>query len=822
MSERQKQSTLSVEEMGINAIKETPAANFYEGLGAMKGVDLTSASIGFRIINTRGFNSTSPVRSLQIIDGVDNQSPGLNFSLGNFLGASELDVESVQLIQGASSAYYGPNAFNGVISMRTKNPFIHKGLSVQVKAGERNLGELALRYAKAIEINGVERIAFKLNAFYLTADDWEADNLDATEQSVEGGAPFGNPGGWDAVNRYGDENLTDGRNNDLSPNGQIQRPGIGRWHRTGYEEVDLVDYDTRNLKLAAALHFKLGLETELIASSNYSNGTTVYQGDNRISLKDIQFFQHRLEIQQKDKWFIRSYMTHENAGNTYDAVFTAFRLQEASKNDNDWTTDYRNFWTQQINPRVRNLEGFPELPNINNGFTYDFDQANAVLAANQDSLNFWHSLARARADNNFFQVGTAAYDSLFNQITTTPVNRGGTLLVDRSALYHLHGEYKFTPTFADFIVGANGRLYTPKTDGTIFKEFETTETILPNGQVQIDTTDIVIRNFEFGVYGGIEKKLANDKLRLNGTFRVDKNQNFDFVTSVAASAVWTINDENLVRASFGSAVRNPTLADQYLFYNVGRAILVGNIEGRSSLIDLDSFDEYRNSANLDTTLLERFDVAPVQPEKVRTIEFGYRGTFWNKFYIDANYYYSTYRDFLGFNLGLDVSFFNGFPNAIQAFRVAANATDVVTTQGFSIGGNYYIDNVYSINGNYTWNILNSDTDDPIIPAYNTPENKFNIGISGRNAEWFGIKNIGFSVNYKWIQGFQFEGSPQFTGFVPTYDLLDVQLNKAVPKWKTIFKLGASNLLNNRRFQVFGGPSVGRMGYFSVTVDIDDI
>ena len=73
--------------LDILAIKETPSANFYDGLGGFKGVDISTASLGFKIINTRGFNSTSPVRSLQIIDGVDNQAPGMNFSLGNFLGA---------------------------------------------------------------------------------------------------------------------------------------------------------------------------------------------------------------------------------------------------------------------------------------------------------------------------------------------------------------------------------------------------------------------------------------------------------------------------------------------------------------------------------------------------------------------------------------------------------------------------------------------------------------------------------------------------------------------------------------------------------------
>lgn len=123
--------------MDLLAIKATPSDNFYDGLGSMKGVDLTAASLGFKIINMRGFNSTSPVRSLQIIDGVDNQAPGLNFSLGNFLGSSELDVNKVDLVVGASSAFYGPNAFNGVISMETKNPFFHKGLSASLKFREK-------------------------------------------------------------------------------------------------------------------------------------------------------------------------------------------------------------------------------------------------------------------------------------------------------------------------------------------------------------------------------------------------------------------------------------------------------------------------------------------------------------------------------------------------------------------------------------------------------------------------------------------------------------------------------------------------------------
>jgi len=286
VSEKQKSSPLTVESLDLLAIKETPAENFYDGLGSLKGVDLTAASLGFKVINTRGFNSTSPVRSLQTIDGVDNQAPGLNFSLGNFLGSSDLDVLKVDIIQGASSAYYGPNAFNGVIALETKNPFFHRGLAVSLKAGERNLFNGALRYADhVVNKEGKPWMAFKFNLFGLRADDWEATNEQPVDDTP---SPFGNPGGWDTVNGYGDEFFS---LQDFSDpiNLRDNQAGLGIYHREGYKEEDLVDYDTENLKANVAFHFRTKPEMEyespeLIFSSSVGTGTTVYQGDNRFSL----------------------------------------------------------------------------------------------------------------------------------------------------------------------------------------------------------------------------------------------------------------------------------------------------------------------------------------------------------------------------------------------------------------------------------------------------------------------------------------------------------------------------------------------------------
>ena len=832
ISEKQKESALTVESMSLMAIKQCPAVDFYEGLGSLKGVDLTSASIGFKVINTRGFNSTSPVRSLQIIDGVDNQAPGLNFSLGNFLGSSELDLKKVDLIVGASSSFYGPNAFNGVISMETKDPFQFQGLSVQAKTAERNLVETAIRYAKAFQNKaGEDKFGFKINLSYLRADDWVADNLDSIYNSP---TLQSNPGGYDAINRYGDELIID-RN---SLNNQVQFPGLGVLHRTGYEERHILDYDTENLKTALALHYKFNPTTELIFSSSFGTGTTVYQGDNRFSLKDILFFQNRLEL-KANKGFIRAYATHEDAGKSYDAVFTAILLQNRAKDIDRWSSDYTGYWASIYANKVKALPGFP-TPVFDPGtgeWIYDFDLANSIMEQFSDSLNLWHSEARALADlgisppggivfdNNIdrLEPGTPEFEAALRDVTSkTSFSEGGSGFYDKSALYHIHGERTFYPdsiNHPDFkiVSGANYRIYTPKSRGTIFKD-----------------TNSVITNQEGGAYIGVEKKYVDERLKLNATLRVDKNQNFDLVYSPAVSAVYNLDEKSIIRLSFSSATRNPTLQDQYLYYNTGRAILLGNIDGYDSLMTIESAIDFTSSKNTDD--LVYFNVDPIQTEKVRTFEFGYRNLINNNLYVDASYYYSFYRDFIGYNIGIEseITLLNDFNySTFQVYRIATNATDVVTTQGASVGLNYYTKKFLTLRANYSWNKLDKKgSEDPIIPAFNTPEHKFNIGIGGNDingkfklskkegAKEFSFKNIGFDVNFKWIQSFLFEGSPQFTGIIPSYYLLDAQINKYIPKFKSTLKLGASNLLNNQQFQVYGGPRVGRMIYFLIRVDID--
>ena len=830
VTEKQKEAPLTVESIGIKAIKDAPAASFYESLGNLKGVDVTAASLGFRVVNTRGFNSTSPVRSLQLIDGVDNQSPGLNFSLGNFLGASDIDIQRVNVIAGASSAFYGPNAFNGVISMETKSPFLFPGVMAEIKVGERQMGQVQFRIADYFNNEkGEQKFGYKLTASYMQANDWEAENYQPTQDSDFDET---NPGGYDAVNRYGDENYEDR----LNPTGQLDYPGLGAFYRTGYREVDLVDYSTDNVKLNTALFYKINKETELEYAFNYSGGSTVYQGDNRYKLENIRFWQNKIELRNKGKYFLRAYSTNEDAGDTYDIVATGFELNNRAIDNNQWFTSYANRWRQPYSAgyKVQKLPGYPTYsPAVHDNVPNWIDNyLNPFLAQHQDSIRAWHEDIRALNDGSGggiysprFIPGTAEFDSVFQDITTRLFTDNGTRFFDRSALYHAQGEYIFTPSFGKITVGANGRLYRPNSRGTILK----------------DTGDVTITNYEGGVYSGIEKRWLMDRVIANVTTRVDKNQNFDFLVSPAASLIYKHRTNHVFRTSFSSAIRNPTLADQYLYYDVGRARLLGNLDGYDSLIDVQSFIDY-SATTLQPDLLKYFDVDPIRPEQARTIEFGYKGNIADQsLFIDAGYYFTSYTNFIGYNIGIDayIDPVNNFPTNIGVYRVAANAKSRVTTQGIAIGLNYYFKK-YALGGNYSWNQLNKKgSDDPIIPAFNTPEHKFNISFSGEKLKLPYLKgeHFGFGLNYKWIEGFIFEGSPQFTGTVPTYDMLDIQINYQVPSLKTTFKLGASNVLglmplfdaenentqrsvfNNLNYQVYGGPYVGRLIYFSVQTDL---
>ncbi len=189
-------SPVAIEKLDIRAIKETAAPGFYDALENVKGVQMTTSSLTFKVPNTRGFNIPNNFRFMQLVDGVDMQAATLGVPLGNAIGPTELDIQSIEITPGAASALYGMNAINGMANLLTKDPFVHQGLSIYQRTGINHvdgidydpsiLTESAIRYAKAFN----NRFAFKVNLSYMQGIDWRSNTrLDQNINNLKSANP---------------------------------------------------------------------------------------------------------------------------------------------------------------------------------------------------------------------------------------------------------------------------------------------------------------------------------------------------------------------------------------------------------------------------------------------------------------------------------------------------------------------------------------------------------------------------------------------------------------------------------------------------------
>ncbi|MFN9110779.1 MAG: carboxypeptidase-like regulatory domain-containing protein, partial [Bacteroidota bacterium] len=207
------ESPVSIERVSASAIQNAPVSNYYEAITNLKGVDMMASSLTFKTPTTRGFISSGNLRFNQLTDGMDNQAPGLNFSVGSVIGLSELDVDNMELLPGASSALYGPGGMNGTLLINSKSPFKYQGLSFHIKQGMMHVDNKyrntspyynwSVRYAQKIG----ERAAFKITSEFVQAQDWLAgDERNFLRTGATGNIVKGTRAtdpNYDGINVYG-------------------------------------------------------------------------------------------------------------------------------------------------------------------------------------------------------------------------------------------------------------------------------------------------------------------------------------------------------------------------------------------------------------------------------------------------------------------------------------------------------------------------------------------------------------------------------------------------------------------------------------------
>ncbi len=814
VSETILESGVTIDKLDARQIKTAPSGNFYAGLNVLPDIDVVSSSFGFNVANIRGFNTTQPERSVQYIDGIDNQAPGLNFAVGNVMGANDLDLQSVEIIHGPASSLYGANAFQGVISMTTKDPFNFPGLGLQVKGGSRNYLDIQGRYARTFGKNN--QFGIKIAGAYMRVDDWPADDSVANlygdiETDVDMSSII-RATQYDFSQSQEDLDKAIKLNSWLDFNPHAN-PGTQTVKAPGYLEPEIADYESRMWRINPTVYWKYKPGHEVSYLFKYGRGTAVYQGTNRYSLKNVTYQQHKLEFSGKN-YKAQAYTTLEDAGKSYDNVFTAINLSK--EGITDYVSEYLSTYFAWLDTFTR-LRG--------ESFCAECLQREDVVRA--------HAIAADSAELYWIKPGTPKFDSLFNKITTDPNLETGSLFLDQSKLVHVEGQYKFDDyiKWLNLLVGASYRAYLPKSYGTVFSDtlLNPADT-LPDGNDNPDGEYKKIRTHEFGVFTQATKKICKDKLKLEVSLRLDKYTNFDPQVSPKGSIVFTQGNHTL-RVSGSSAYRLPTLQDQYILLDLGPLTLIGNLDGYPDAYTLSSVIEFHDSLDAgivvpDDDMLEVVSIKPLRPEKVRTFEFGYR-TIHNKvLYLDFTFYHNWYTDFIGDvrvasintkgvageRSGTDAIISGNF----DLYQIPMNSESLVRTWGFSVGLSYYFGKGVSFRGNYTYSDINEgDLEDELIPGFNTPMHKFNLGMEGKGV-W---KGLGFNANFRWSDTYLWE-SPFGDGQIPAYFTLDGQINYEIKPAYLTLAMGGSNLLNDEYRTAYGSPLVGRMFYGSVIFEIN--
>jgi len=869
--ERVRESPVTIERMTIKDIKKSASPTFYDGLENLKEVHMNTSSMSFKSINTRGFATVSNNRFMQLVDGMDNSSPLLNFVLGNLIGISEIDVQNVELLPGASSALYGANAFNGILFMNSKNPFTSEGVTAYVKYGQTNqiaagsneFYDYGVRVAKAF----TPHFAAKANFTFMRGTDWYANNYN--DLTIQGRDRSHH--NYNGINVHGDEASTNIKavSQGMLNAGVITPAQFTLFQailpnenvsRTGYNEVDLTDYKARNAKVDFSLHFKPWANTpsfsdvEIIWQSKFGFGNTVYQGASRYYLNNFFMQQHKLEFKGKN-FFVRGYFVTEDGGKSYDMRFTGLNINNVWKPNNNWFGEYAATYVQTT------LGG-----------------ATPAQA---------HAAARSFADIGRLLPGTPAFKAAFDQVTADADVLTGSKLVDNSKIYHSDANYNFRDIIkvAEIQVGGSYRVYDLNSFGRIYTD-----------------KDSKISYNEYGVYTQVQKKLLEEKLKLTGSVRYDKAKNFDGNFSPRVSAVYSAgaSKNHNIRASFQTGFRNPTTQDQYIGFNVGSAVLLGSapdnllrfseIRGGggfngtisatgqagltvlnngipTSTVTLNGNNAYFNSytaasaqafaafatanpGNLPgaAALLKKTNVDYVKPETVQAIELGYRGQVKN-FSYDINGYYNIYNDFIGnlnviapyygtasdtfdFALGAGnaVPYFSTNPAqnnpAVQTLLAISNSdtrvyqlytnTDVeIRSLGFGIGAGYKLPSNFEISANYNYAQFDFDQEkDPSFEAgFNTPKHRFKASLSNDNL----FKNFGFNISGRWSDAYLWQ-STFADGMIEEITVFDAQINYTIPCLKSTIKVGATNIGSKEYIQVIGAGAVGQQYFASWTIN----
>jgi outer membrane receptor protein involved in Fe transport len=872
------ESPVTVERMNNAAIRNIAAPSVYESLTNLKGVDVHTASLTFRTVTTRGFVSSGNTRLNQLVDGMDNQAPGLNFSVSSIVGLTDLDVDNIEILSGASSALYGSGGMNGTVLINSKNPFKYQGLSYNIKQGimhvdgkQRNAAPYynwTFRYAHAIN----NKIAYKISAELIKGSDWQADDYRNKGQigilsGVKGGNRQNDPN-FNGINVYGDE--TDINMDAFSYFVQDQtRRGVLAATGGLLDVVNTLNgYFTAignpqypsNAQIATVIGalpapvqanvqsmmpFYLGLRNGYYRNQNISR-TGYLEKDlvdyNTLNVKGNFALHWKINDKIEASWnsYLGTGTTVYTGANRYSLrnfKMAQHKLEVKAKN---WMV--RGYTTQEnagdsyigdavgsfLNEAAR-PSGTVWLPNYIGMFSElrrGQGQIGVPPSAVQSDITI-HNFLRDIFDN-----------ATINPITLQPIAGSPRLIPGTAAFKAAADKIKNTPVnkpggskFLDKsdLWAAEGQLnlsdalrFSDKLEviaGVQWKQW----VLNSQGTIFADTLGAIKVN-ETGGYIQIKKKLLNDVLTLSASGRYDKQTNFEGKFTPRFAAVIKVAKDNNIRLSYQTSYRFPSNQNQYISLRLGggSSFLIGSLPEFQTYYKLNSTKPGYTAASV---LNYRAGVLGDSSRLIQAV--------FNKLKPETvNSYEVGYKGIIGKKLLIDAYYyFSKYNDFIVSAAVVQGGTTGFKYETYSS----FSSNSVSYNQNSAKSVKSSGwgvgIEYKVIKNYVLYGNIFSDvlkGVASGDVTFFNApkyryniglrnENVCHNIGFNVVAKYQDNNYYEGTfvsGTLPYFTWVDAQVTYRPAGTKSTFRVGGTNLGNNYYRTGYGSPAVGGLYYIS--------
>ena len=852
------ESPVTIERFDYTDIAASTGADFYQSLESLKGIQVISTGIINQTLNARGFSSAWNEGFVQLVDGMNNEAPGLNFSAGNLAGVNELDLFNIEFLPGASSALYGPNAYKGILTINTKNPFDFQGFSAYVTqgvtsqdvAGDNHYYDFGMRFAHAFS----DKFAVKATLGYVKGKDWQAANYSdwnsVENEFIPGTLEIADQTlfpDYDGINVYGEQSfgnvpMTDVFLGRVLPTLAAQAglsPGnvafIGNIfslfapnyfgsqviHTSGYSEaaVDPTG-DASNFKFNIAGHYRFNGNSELIFMSNVGRGNTILQGAARYKMLNFGIQQHKLEYRTKN-FTARAYKTIESSGNTFQFDAMGGYLFAAQPGGPDaFATAYFGTYFQNLAGQIH-PNPVTAINAMLSGILYGGDTSMFDRYVSPKMNYLAHGAARQAANANMLVPGSPAFKEAYDRIANTPIKEGGAVVLDNTISNSYEATYDLSDLVTGFemVIGGSHREYVLRSNGTLFTDY-----------------DGPITTSETGLFASVQRDIFDGAITLNGALRYDKAQNYDGSFTPRVGALINLSPRHNLRVSYQTAMRTPTMQDMYIGLDGGPAILFGSspdsverfryehstLSGTYTVTgDMVMNNSYRAEQFLAGSI-EVADLDNVEPEYVQSREVGYRYN-GKKLSVDVNAYWAKYQNFIA-SKNVVVPFYGSVTNGsalaamlagdYEVYAVDNNTDEVVSTMGLDIGLDAKIFDKFDFGAKFAYNEMDRSNIDPNFEtSFNTPKVRGRLSLGSTEIG----KNFGFNLSASYHNAFLYE-STFADGIIPANWIFNASMSFDVPELQGKVKIGAVNLTGDDYMSIPYTGLIGSQYYVKFTLN----